>query len=250
MTSQGEVTLAKMAAINTDITGFSMPASGMSVSIYLKKWIYFCLPWFLLTDVSERQYLINRQRKINTAFLRMSPIIYNLPIWRYFKHLLIFESPQNTFIMLNSAQGTISRWSIFYFIIRFLFFISSSYLPPAKSPSAYLSWLRKSWDKGCQSLEDLASFLQFVVSSQTKNCFAEVPCYLIYDLLRTKSFLKIIYIKLLHFSNLNHCFNKSWLLILLQTLRIRLSTTVTIELFSIVQAVLQIDIIYFHLFIQ
>ena len=140
---------------------------------------------------------INRRKKINTACLRMSPlIIHNLPIWRYFKHLLIFESLQNTFIMLNSAQGTISRWSIFYFIILFLFFISSSYLPPAKSSSTYLSWLRKSWDKGCQSLKDLASFLQFVVSSQTKNCFAKVPCYLIYDLLRTKSFLKIIYIKL------------------------------------------------------
>lgn len=169
--------------------------------------------------------LINRQKKINTACLRMSPlIIYNLPIWRYFKHLLIFESLQNTF-MFNSAQGTISRWSIFYFIILFLFFISSSYLPPAKSSSTYLSWLRKSWDKGCQSLKDLASFLQFVVSSQTKNCFAKVPCYLIYDLLRTKSFLKIIYIKLLHFSSFSHCFNKNWLLILLQTLRIRLSTS-------------------------
>ena len=165
----------------------------------------------------------------------MSPlIIYNLPVWRYFKYLLIFASPQNTFIMLNSAQGTISRWSIFYFIILFLFFISSSYLPhpPAKSPSAYLSWLGKSWDKGCQSLEDLASFLQFVVSSKTKNCFAKVPCYLIYDLLKTKSFLKIIYIKLLHFSSLSHCFNKSWLWIILQTLRIRLSITVTIDTFT------------------
>ena len=86
--------------------------------------------------------LINRQKKINTAYLRMSPlIIYNIPVWRYFKYLLIFESPQNTFIMLNSAQGTISRWSIFYFIILFLFFISSSYLPHPTPPSRpLLTW--------------------------------------------------------------------------------------------------------------